>query len=156
MSLTAETDIPMLDALVPQAPRTRLTIEQSVTAIREEVAIRVYAQPAQTAHVPAPAAVSNTWTPEQLRDYVVVEIEKVVGVFPRKPEYKEMAIFKGFCSRYGERAAEIARHAFEVEGGYWRSAPISVTRFCANSDPYFADPILAIIDAAKRSRAARA
>ncbi len=84
--------------------------------------------------------VGEEWTWSQLRDYVVAQIEERTGPFPRRPE-AEIGIFKGFINRWGDRAAPIARAAFEVHGGYWRSAPISVNRFCANSDPYFAQVI---------------
>jgi hypothetical protein len=80
------------------------------------------------------------WSWSDLRDYVVTQIEAVHGPQPRD-HYKEMGIFKAFASRWQEAAPAIARHAFEVERGMWRSAPISVSRFAKGSDPYFAVPI---------------
>lgn len=76
------------------------------------------------------------WTWGDLRDYVVTQIERYHGPQPRD-HYKEMGIFKGFLGRWQEAAPAIARHAFEVERGMWRSAPISVSRFAKGSDPYF-------------------
>lgn len=80
------------------------------------------------------------WSWQDLRDYVVHEIEQRFGVFPRDP-VREASIFKSFASRWGDRAGRIAVVAFEVHGGRWHGAPIAVTRFCKNSDPYFAEPI---------------
>lgn len=80
------------------------------------------------------------WAWDDLRDYVVHEIETLFGPFPRD-NIKEASIFKSFLGRYGDKAPAIARHAFEVHGGRWGGAPISVNRFCKASDQYFADVI---------------
>lgn len=81
------------------------------------------------------------WNWSDLRDYIVAEVEKVHGPQVRDPK-KEAGICKGFLSRWGaEQAVAIARAAFEVHGGMWRNAPISMNRFCKGSDPYFAQPI---------------
>lgn len=86
---------------------------------------------------------SAQWTWKDLRDYVMAEVEKVVGLEKRNAA-KEAGIFKGFIARHGtEDAVTIARAAFQLYNGMWRNAPIRVERFCANSDPYFAEPILA-------------
>lgn len=81
------------------------------------------------------------WGWEEVRDYVVTEIESRFGVFPRDSR-KEMGVFKSFCSRHGEAAPIIAQYAFEVCEGWWKGAPISVNRFCKGSDPYFAEVII--------------
>ncbi len=103
-----------------------------------------------TVVVPAATAVASTsrrhlassgeWGWEELRDYVVTEIESRFGAFPRDP-LKEKGIFSGFVNRWGADAERIARAAFEVHGGMWRSAPISVYRFAVRSDPFFAQVI---------------
>lgn len=81
------------------------------------------------------------WQWQNLRDYVVDQIESLHGPFPRDP-VKEAAIFKGFISRWGsDRAAKIAQAAFTTHSGWWRSAPIGVNRFAAGSDPFFAEVI---------------
>lgn len=81
------------------------------------------------------------WGWQNLRDYVVGQIESLHGPFPRDP-VKEAAIFKGFISRWGsERAAKIAQAAFTTYSGWWRSAPIGVNRFTVSSDPFFAQVI---------------
>lgn len=84
---------------------------------------------------------SDTWTWQQLRDYVVDRIEARSGKFPRNP-VTEAGIFKGFITRYGDCAGAIAKFAFETCEGMWKGSPVGVTRFCKNSDPYFAQPIL--------------
>lgn len=84
----------------------------------------------------------SEWTWSDLRDYVISEIEKCSGVFPRN-QRKEQGIFNRFHSEFGpEESAAIARHAFEVCNGWWANAPISVNRFCRGSDDFFARPIL--------------
>jgi hypothetical protein len=134
------TTAPLLSSLVPTAPGTRFTVQQTVARIEEEVAIIPRQAPPDTTHLAIPA---EEWTWQQLRDYVINQIERTVGVQPRQPSFKEEAIFTGFIKRHGaRRASQIARHGFEVCRGYWKNAPISVNRFCANSDPYFAAPII--------------
>lgn len=80
------------------------------------------------------------WAWDDLRDYVVTNIEERFGPFPRDAR-KESGIFKSFLARHGDQAQAIARYAFEVADGRWAGAPISVNRFCKNSDPYFAEVI---------------
>lgn len=82
----------------------------------------------------------DKWTWEDLRDYVMSQIEQYHGPQLRNA-VKEASIFKGFMNRHGAKAVAIARFAFEVQRGMWQRAPISVNRFCAGSDPYFAKPI---------------
>lgn len=79
----------------------------------------------------------QTWTWEDLRNYVVREIEQRFGAFPRDP-LKEKSIFSSFIKRHGDKAGPIAKFAFELCDGMWKGAPINVQRFCKNSDPYFA------------------
>jgi hypothetical protein len=80
------------------------------------------------------------WTWEDLRNYVVRQIEAIHGPFPRDP-VKEASIFRSFASRWGAQAGSIAQFALEDCEGRWAGAPISVTRFCKASDQYFAAPI---------------
>ena len=68
---------------------------------------------------------------------VVAEIERRGGDVVRNPK-TEASIFKSFMTRWPENSVAIARAAFEVHDGMWRSAPISLNRFCKASDPYFA------------------
>jgi hypothetical protein len=82
----------------------------------------------------------SQWTWEDLRDYVMGQIEAFHGPQLRNPT-KEASIFKGFLKRHGGNAVAIARFAFEMQRGMWQRAPISVNRFCAGSDPYFANII---------------
>src|SRR5690606_17511487 len=90
--------------------------------------------------------IKSEWEWSDLRDYVVYEIEERFGPFPRESA-KEVGIFKAFMKRWGADAQAIAKYAFEVENGRWRGAPISIYRFCQNSDPYFAVPIMERIQA---------
>jgi hypothetical protein len=83
----------------------------------------------------------SDWSWQDLRDYVVSSIEAVHGPFPRNA-IKESGIFKGFLNRWGDQSQVIAKRAFEVYGGMWAGAPISVYRFAKSSDEFFAKPIL--------------
>jgi hypothetical protein len=112
---------------VPVAPEVRIT--ESVTVTAQPSSARAYLAKGEA-----------NWSWQDLRDYVVAQIEQRFGVFPRDPR-KESGIFKSFLSRYPEHAAAIARYAFEVSDGFWGGAPISVNRFCKGSDRYFADVI---------------
>lgn len=77
------------------------------------------------------------WTWEDLRDYVVYQIEQKFGPWPRS-QFKEMGTFKRFHADWGTQAAQIARYAFETCDGWWSSAPVSINRFTKGSDPFFA------------------
>lgn len=84
----------------------------------------------------------SEWGWREVRDYVVEAIERRIGAFPRSP-IKEKAIFESFCNRWGDKAGPIAQLAVEVHECWWRNSPLSVTRFCKGSDPYFAEPLAA-------------
>lgn len=114
----------------------RVQIEDHVPLVEERVTVR--ALPVRATHV---ASSDGTWDWRQLRDYVVGEIVKVTGQFPRN-EAKEAGIFKSFLDRWGSDAAPIARYAFENMHGHWKGAPVSVSRFCKGSDPYFGQLIV--------------
>jgi hypothetical protein len=75
-----------------------------------------------------------------MRDYVVEQITKYHGPFPRNP-LQEKGIFASYISRWGDQALPIAKVAFEVHRGVWHNAPIKVQRFCIGSDPYFSEII---------------
>ncbi len=104
--------------------------------VRESVAVTARPSEGRT-HLLAPSA---AWGWEELRDYVVQQIEARFGAFPRNFK-TEHSIFKSFATRWGQQAGPIAVHAFEVLNGFWAGAPISVNRFCKNSDVYFAAEI---------------
>lgn len=108
---------------------TEVVVEESVTVTRHPSTSRAYLG-------------KTEWAWDDLRDYVVAEIETRFGAFPRDSR-KESGIFKSFLARWGSQAQAIARFAFEVEDGRWGGAPISVNRFCKGSDPYFAEKIVA-------------
>ncbi len=119
---------------VRQAPR----IVQTVPEVVETVTVR----PSQAAGFVMRS--EETWGWQDLRDYVIREIEQRHGVQVRNPK-TEASIFKSFLTRYPDQAVTIAKAAFEVHNGMWRNAPISVNRFCKASDAYFGDVIAANI-----------
>jgi hypothetical protein len=88
--------------------------------------------------VPTSAIEVNDW--RVIRDYVVEQITKYHGPFPRNP-LQEKGIFASYISRWGDQALPIAKVAFEVHRGVWHNAPIKVQRFCIGSDPYFSEII---------------
>lgn len=118
------------------SPRTRQSEQPLGPVITETVTVTPLPSESRT-HLLADA---GAWGWSELRDYVVSEIEKRFGAFPRDQK-KEYGIFSRFAREHGPHAALIARHAFEVCDGWWANAPISVNRFCKGSDPYFALPI---------------
>jgi hypothetical protein len=92
-------------------------------------------------HVPALGS-SLGW--EKLRDYVIEKILDVHGPFPRDNR-RENTIFMGFYGRWEDLSLPIARHAFEVTGGDWLGAPVSVARFEKSSDIVFAQRIAGLL-----------
>jgi hypothetical protein len=129
-------DFDLLPADADDTPATALrTVVPVVTA-----QVTVTQTPSQAAsYVMRP---EDQWGWNDLRDYVIREIERVHGPQPRDPR-KESSIFKSFIGRHGaEKAVAIAKAAFgPAHQGMWRGAPISVNRFCLASDPFFADVI---------------
>lgn len=89
----------------------------------------------------------EAWDWRGMRDYVHDQIVRIHGNFPPMQAFQEKAIFDSFLKRWPNEdftavaAAQIARYAFEVEGGWWLGAPIGYQRFCKASDGYFAVPI---------------
>jgi hypothetical protein len=110
-----------------EAPRvtTSVTVSSADTSVRQTYALKADA----------------SWTWEDLRDYVVTQIEQRFGAFPRNTN-AETGIFKGFMARHGADAVRIARYAFEDRKGIWVKAPVKIGRFMKDSDEYFAVPIL--------------
>lgn len=89
------------------------------------------------------------WGWQELRDYVVAQIIETHGPFPINSR-KEFGIFSRFVKAYGADAGRIAQYAFGPAcNGWWRGAPVSVTRFCQGSDAFFADRILEILNSAQ-------
>lgn len=108
---------------------TTVMVEETVRVIHKPSTSRAYLGKAE-------------WAWDDLRDYVVAQIEDRFGAFPRDSR-KEAGIFKSFLARWGGQARPIAEYAFEVTDGRWGGAPISVNRFCKGSDEYFARVISA-------------
>jgi hypothetical protein len=115
---------------------TRLVINDTVI-ITEEVAVGAKPDPNRSEFL---SKTDEEWDWRALRDYVVAGIESRFGAIPRDPK-KEKGIFDSFVKRWGADAASIARYAFEIADGRWRGSPISITRFCKNADPHFAELI---------------
>lgn len=129
--------MPLIDfnnvQVAPPKPAART---EFVTQVRETVTVT---QPESRRTFVGKEA--EEWTDEDLRSYVVNKIQERIGAsFPRDVR-KEVTIFRSFHKRHGRQAGPIAVAAFELYGGVWYDAPISVNTFTIKSDPYFADVI---------------
>jgi hypothetical protein len=118
-----------------------------VPMVQERVTVTPIEESPEPAPAPEPAAKpihvpvsTSAFEWEKVRDYVVDRILAVHGPFPRDIR-KENTIFMGFVGRWEDVSMKIARYAFEVAGGEWLGAPVSVHRFHKTSDPVFAAQI---------------
>jgi hypothetical protein len=109
-------------------------VETVVPAVRQNVAFKTSGN---TSYLAKP---DETWDWEDLRNYVIHEIERRHGAQPRDSR-KEFGIFNSFMNRWGSQAVPIARFAFEISDGRWMGAPIKMTRFCKESDKVFGSVI---------------
>jgi hypothetical protein len=132
----------MPQQFVPPSGRTRVgpravTVRETVPQVVETVTVlRPETRATDRGQRP------EDWGWEELRDYLVRNITARFGPFPMQQNPAQLAgIVKGFLRRHGAQAGPIAVAAFETFGGYWKGSPIAIQRFCANSDPYFAEPI---------------
>lgn len=133
--------------LASNVPPVQMHFDEVVTSITfDSVAVSSYVSPAPLVLSESKTHLLSTdgWTWQQLRDYVVDAITSRTGAFPRNP-MKEASIFKAFVNRWGDKSETIARQAVEVHQCWWRSAPLSVERFCVGSDPYFAEVLAASV-----------
>jgi hypothetical protein len=85
------------------------------------------------------------WKIADFKLFITEEIERHAG--PQLPCPQRDEILDGFWARYGPQGVMIARRAFEVYGGFWMAAPITVRRFEESQDVYFADVLLREIPA---------
>jgi hypothetical protein len=86
------------------------------------------------------------WGWEGLSDYVLAKLESRTGPIPERrtwndPEVKIASVFKGFWRRWEDKAPAMARFAMEHCDGVVEGVTVSLTSFCAKSDPFFAKPI---------------
>lgn len=107
-----------------------------LVAIRETVHVR--RSPDRSHLLVAP----ERWSWRELRSYVLVEMERRFGPQDKLPRTRESSVFKSFIDRWGpEMSAAMARYIFEVCDGMWLGQPVTIYRWCKNSDPYFAVPL---------------
>ena len=129
---------------IPDLPADTVHAQVTVMSVAPAEMTFAMASPARLDAVVAPSTGcadmvgGEPW--EIVRDYVVRKIEERWGRFPRNP-VKEAAVFRSFIDRWGDQALRIAQVACEDFGCQWRSAPISINRFCRGSDPWFASVI---------------
>jgi hypothetical protein len=121
--------------LVPTTDQTvtQTLVSEPVPTVTEQVTV---IRASETTSYLAKAPALWNWT--DLRDYLMCEIEQRHG--PQVHDsLREAGILKAFISRWGiEKAVAIARASMEVHDGMWHNAPITITRYCKASDPYFA------------------
>lgn len=95
--------------------------------------------PAQAARAARPP---ESWTAEDVCAYVTEEIGRIHG--EQLPGEDPGEVLAGWCERTGIPAAvRAARYVFEVRGGMWRGAPVTLKRFTPGHDSFFSDPIIA-------------
>jgi hypothetical protein len=111
------------------------TVTRTSSAVRESVTVEA---PARGYLLKDP----STWGWSDLRDYVFYEIESRGWPIPERDSKREASVFRRFVTEWQEFAGPIAVHAFTVYDGMWNGAQISMSRFCKNSDAWFAAPIL--------------
>lgn len=117
-------------AIVQAEPVTRITGSLTVTPVSERVARLAAADP-------------GTWSGEDLLFYIKEESGRLTG--PQLPCFNEQSIVRDFLERFGMQAVTIARLAFEIHGGMWMGAPVTVRRFSASNDEFFARPLIAAL-----------
>jgi hypothetical protein len=81
---------------------------------------------------------------ETLAAFVTAKISELHG--PVVPCHQEDALIGGFAERFGAMAMPIAAQAFGPHQGMWMGAPVTVRRFAASQDAYFALPLLEEIE----------
>lgn len=88
-----------------------------------------------------PAVKAEELTDESFTEHVLALIEDKLG--PQLPCYQSGKILKDFLGRFGaEKALLIIDRAFGAHSGMWCSAPVTVLRFQAAHDGFFAIPLL--------------
>jgi hypothetical protein len=85
------------------------------------------------------------WTRADLARYIIGEIARVNG--PQLPVQQTDQIITGFFERHGAMGVRIARLVFSRYQGMWRGAPVTVRRFDAGQDQFFAAPLIREIGA---------
>lgn len=94
-----------------------------------------------------PASPDAPVTAESLSAHIISEIDRTAG--PQLPCYQREAILNGFFDRFGgEDGMAVSNQAFKVHEGMWRGAPVTVLRFQAGHDEFFARPLLEEVRAA--------
>lgn len=86
------------------------------------------------------------WGERELRDYIAAQMAERGVASPMEP-WRELTVVKSFLKRHGAKSVRIARYVFERLDGNWRGQPVTFSRFCKGSDPYFAEPIARALDA---------
>lgn len=79
-------------------------------------------------------------TRELLGAHILAEIRRCNG--QQLPCFSEPQILDGFWLRFGVDGMAIAEQAFKVHGGMWYGAPVTILRFQAHHDAFFALPLL--------------
>lgn len=132
-----------LDSARAQGQRT-IVVTQTAPVVRETLTL--HRPPSNGLPQAAPRETRTTdvgkrpecWEWEDIRNYVMRQIETFSGPFPVDP-VRLKSIFYSFKKRHGKMAGPIAVAAFDLYQGKWMGAPISVNRFCTASDKCFAD-----------------
>lgn len=120
--------------VLDQQGTTKIVVRQQAPAVQQTTRTVL---PQSANHLLTEEA---AWDWRALKDYVVTEITQRHGPQPID-DRKAKQIFDSFLKRWGDLAVPIAKAAFTDHDGMWANAPISINRFCKNSDPFFAAEI---------------
>jgi hypothetical protein len=89
----------------------------------------------------SPSPQSPGETPPSLKEHILLQIAETCGA--QLPCYRADTILDDFTSRFtADEVMAICEQAFAVHGGMWRGAPVTVLRFQASNDEFFAVPLL--------------
>jgi hypothetical protein len=88
-----------------------------------------------------PDVAPGTLTAGDFSAYVLSEITRVCG--PQLPCPGAQDILNGFYERFGpDDGMAVVTRALGHGNGFWRNAPVTVSRFRESNDDYFARPLL--------------
>jgi hypothetical protein len=89
----------------------------------------------------SPSPPSPGVTPASLKEHILLKIAETCGA--QLPCYRADQILDDFISRFtADEVMAICHQALAVHGGMWRGAPVTVLRFQASNDDFFAVPLL--------------
>lgn len=81
------------------------------------------------------------WGPQELHDYVLSKMDPDAEVADN-----DAFIFQHFMKRWGDKAIQIAKFAFDVSDGKWHGKSVAPLHFLKAYDAYFAEEIARLLE----------